>query len=136
MSVFALTDASVVINSVDLSDHVRSVTLSITSEELDTTAMSATGFRTRAGGLKDGSLAIEFNQDFASSEIDATFNGIIGTVVAFVIKPTSGSVSSTNPSYSGNVLITEYSPIANGVGELATLTVTFPTSGAITRAVS
>ena len=132
MSVFALTDASVVINSVDLSDHVRS----IASEELDTTAMSATGFRTRAGGLKDGSLAIEFNQDFASSEIDATFNGIIGTVVAFVIKPTSGSVSSTNPSYSGNVLITEYSPIANGVGELATLTVTFPTSGAITRAVS
>tara|TARA_R110002020_G_scaffold63314_1_gene169136 strand:- start:5809 stop:6219 length:411 start_codon:yes stop_codon:yes gene_type:complete len=136
MSVFALTDASLVINSVDLSDHVRSVTLSITSEELDTTAMSSTGFRTRAGGLKDGSLAIEFNADFASSEIDATFNGIIGTVVTFVVKPTSGSVSATNPSYSGSVLITEYSPLANGVGDLATLSVTFPTSGAILRAVS
>ena len=136
MAVFAFTDASVTINSVDLSDHVRSVSLSLTAEELDTTAMSATGYRTRAGGLKDGSLTVEFTQDFASSEIDATFNGIIGTVVAFVVKPTSGSVSSTNPSYSGNVLITEYMPLANAVGDLATVSMTFPTSGAVTRATS
>ena len=136
MAVFAFTDASVTINSVDLSDHVRSVTLTLTAEELDTTAMSSTGYRTRAGGLKDGSLALEFNQDFASSEIDATFNGIIGTVVAFVVKPTSGSVSATNPSYSGSVLVTEYSPLANAVGDLATASMTFPTSGAITRATS
>jgi len=136
MAVFAFTDASVTINSVDLSDHVRQVSLSLTAEELDTTAMSATGYRTRAGGLKDGSLTVEFNQDFASSEIDATFNGIIGTVVAFVVKPTSGSVSSTNPSYSGNVLITEYMPLANAVGDLATVSMTFPTSGAVTRATS
>ena len=136
MAVFAFTDASVTINSVDLSDHVRQVSLSLTAEELDTTAMSATGYRTRAGGLKDGSLTLEFNQDFASSEIDATFNGIIGTVVAFVLKPTSGSVSSTNPSYSGNVLITEYMPLANAVGDLATVSMTFPTSGAVTRATS
>ena len=136
MAVFAFTDASVTINSVDLSDHVRQVSLSLTAEELDTTAMSATGYRTRAGGLKDGSLTLEFNQDFASSEIDATFNGIIGTVVAFVVKPTSGSVSSTNPSYSGNVLITEYMPLANAVGDLATVSMTFPTSGAVTRATS
>ena len=39
MAVFAFTDASVTINSVDLSDHVKSVTLSLTAEELDTTAM-------------------------------------------------------------------------------------------------
>ena len=136
MAVFAFTDASVTINSVDLSDHVRSVTLTLTSEELDTTAMSSTGYRTRSGGLKDGSLSLEFNQDYASSEIDATFNGIIGTVVAFVVKPTSGSVSSTNPSYSGSVLITEYSPLANAVGDLAVASMTFPTSGATTRAVS
>ena len=136
MAVFAFTDASVTINSVDLSDHVRSVSLSLTAEELATTAMSATGYRTRAGGLKDGSLTVEFNQDFASSEIDATFNGIIGTVVAFVVKPTSGSVSSTNPSYSGNVLITEYMPLANAGGDLATVSMTFPTSGAVTRATS
>ena len=135
MAVFSFTDASLVLNSVDLSDHVKSITLNITAEELDTTAMSAT-FRTRAAGLKDGSIAVEFNQDFASSEVDATLNGIIGTAVTFVVKPTSGSVSSTNPSYSGSCLITEYPPFGNAVGDLASVSVTWPTTGAITRATS
>ena len=135
MAVFNFVNASETINSVDLSDHVRSVTLNLTSEELDSTAMSST-YRTRVGGLKDGSLSLEFNQDFASSEIDQTLNGIIGTTVAFVVTPDAGSTSATNPAYSGNVLITEYPPFGNAVGDLATVSVTWPTSGAISRATS
>jgi hypothetical protein len=132
---FVLTDASVVLNSVDLSDHVSSVTLEITSDEIVTTAMGDT-FQSRTGGLKDGTLSIEFQQDFASSEVDATLFPLLGSTTAFVIKPTSGSVSATNPSYSGNVLVNSHSPVANGVGELATMSVSFPTSGSITRATS
>jgi hypothetical protein len=132
---FVLTDASVVLNSVDLSDHVSSVTLEITSDEIVTTAMGDT-FQSRTGGLKDGTLSIEFQQDFASSEVDATLFPLLGSTTAFVVKPTSGSVSATNPSYSGNVLVNSHSPVANGVGELATMSVSFPTSGTITRATS
>jgi|TARA_R100001463_G_scaffold1130_2_gene4800 hypothetical protein len=132
---FVLTDASVVLNSVDLSDHVSSVTLEITSDEIVTTAMGDT-FQSRTGGLKDGTLSIEFQQDFASSEVDATLFPLLGSTTAFVVKPTSGSVSSTNPSYAGNVLVNSHSPVANGVGELATMSVSFPTSGTITRATS
>ena len=135
MAKFVLTDASVVLNSVDLSDHVSSVTLEITSDEIVTTAMGDT-FQSRTGGLKDGTLSIEFQQDFASSEVDATLFPLLGSTTAFVIKPTSGSVSATNPSYSGNVLVNSHSPVANGVGELATMSVSFPTSGSITRATS
>ena len=130
-----MTDASVTLNSVDLSDHVSSVTLEITADEIVTTAMGDT-FQSRTGGLKDGTLSIEFQQDFASSEVDATLFPLLATTTAFVVKPTSGSVSATNPSYSGNVLINSHSPIANGVGELATMSVSFPTSGTITRATS
>ena len=39
MATFVFTDASVTINSVDLSDHVRSVTLDLSAEEQDDTAM-------------------------------------------------------------------------------------------------
>ena len=39
-------------------------------------------------------------------------------------------------SYSGNVLVNQHIPVANGVGELATMSVSFPTSGTITRATS
>jgi len=132
---FVLTDASVTLNSVDLSDHVASVTLDITADEIVTTAMGDT-FQSRTGGLKDGTLSIEFQQDFAASEVDATLWPLLGTTTAFVVKPTSSAVSATNPSYSGNVLVNQHIPVANAVGELATMSVSFPTSGTITRATS
>ena len=135
MAKFVLTDASVTLNSVDLSDHVSSVTLEITAEEITTTAMGST-FVERTGGLKSGNLSIEFQQDFAASEVDATLWPLLGTTTAFVVKPTSSAVSATNPSYSGNVLVTQHIPVANGVGELATMSISFPTSGTISRNVS
>ena len=135
MAKFVLTDASVTLNSVDLSDHVSSVTLEITADEIVTTAMGDT-FQARTGGLKDGTLSIEFQQDFAASEVDATLWPLLGSTTTFEVKPTSGAVSSTNPKYSGSVLINAHSPVANGVGELATMSVSFPTSGTITRATS
>jgi len=132
---FVLTDASVVINSVDLSDHVSSVTLDITADEIMTTSMGST-FQSRTGGLKSGTLSIEFQQDFAASEVDATMFPLLGTTTAFVVKPTSGSVAATNPSYSGSILINQHIPLANGVGELSTMSVSYPTSGVISRATS
>ena len=135
MAKFVLTDASVTLNSVDLSDHVSSVTLEITADEIVTTAMGDT-FQARTGGLKDGTLSIEFQQDFAASEVDATLWPLLGSTTTFEVKPTSGAVSSTNPKYSGSVLVNSHSPVANGVGELATMSVSFPTSGTITRATS
>jgi len=132
---FAFTDASVTINSVDLSDHVRSVTLNIEAEDLEDTAMGDT-FRSRIGGLKDWSIDIEFNQDFAASEVDATIFPLLGTVVAVEVRPTSSSVSSTNPKFSGNVLVSEYNPLDGSVGDLATTSVSWPGAGALTRATS
>jgi hypothetical protein len=135
MATFVLADASVVINSVDLSDRVSSVTLSVEVDEQEDTAMGDT-YRSRIGGLRDWSVDIEFHQDFGSSEVDDTIWPLVGTVAPIVIKPTSGAVSSTNPSYSGNVLVTEYSPIDGGVGDLATTSVSWPGSGPLTRATS
>tara|TARA_R110002020_G_scaffold425930_1_gene635368 strand:- start:338 stop:760 length:423 start_codon:yes stop_codon:yes gene_type:complete len=135
LATFVLNNASVTLNSVDLSDHVQSVTLDITADEVVTTAMGDT-FVSRTGGLKDGSLAIEFQQDFASSEVDATLFPLLGSTTAFIVKADAGSTSSTNPAYTGTVLVNSHAPVANGVGELATMSVTFPTSGTITRATS
>jgi predicted secreted protein len=132
---FAFTDASVTINSVDLSDHVRSVTLNIEAEDLEDTAMGDT-FRSRIGGLKDWSIDIEFNQDFAASEVDATIFPLLGTVVAVEVRPTSSPVSATNPKFSGNVLVSEYNPLDGSVGDLATTSVSWPGAGALTRATS
>lgn len=133
MAKFVATDYNVTINGASFSNSLAAVTLDITSEEQETTAFGD-GFRTRIGGLKDGSITLDFHQDFGSASVDATLFPLIGTQATVVIKPTSGTVSATNPSYTALALVTQYQPFASNVGELATLSVTWPTSGSVTRA--
>lgn len=133
MTVLVLTDVKVVINSVNLSDHATSLTLTIDVDEQETTAFGAT-FRARVGGLKDGKLDVEFNQDFAAANVDATIWAALGTVVPFTAKATTAATSATNPEYQGNVLINAHTPIDGSVGDLAKTKISWPTTGTVTRA--
>jgi len=135
MASFAFTDGVLVVNSVDLSEFVTSMTLNVEVEELEDTAMGDT-WRNRLAGLKDYSLDVEFNSDFAASAVDATLWSIFGTVTEFSIKATSASTSATNPVYSGYLLISQLTPIGGSVGDLAKVSVTWPGSGALTRSTS
>jgi len=130
---FVAKDFSVTIDSNDVSASIASVTLSQTAEDVETTAFGSNS-RTRIGGLKDGEVSFDFHQDFGAAGIDSIFNPLLGTVVEVVIKPTSEAVGSTNPSYTFNVLVAEYSPFDSSVGDLATFSVSLPISGDVTRA--
>lgn len=137
MARIVLTDAKVTINGVNLSDHIASITINQSNDVVETTAFSSTAAKTRVAGLADNSVTLEFHQDFASSNVEATINGassLVGTVTAIVVTPTSSSVSATNPSYSFNALVSEWTPLNASVGELSTASVTWPISGAITKA--
>lgn len=140
MARLVLTDAYVVLASTDISQYVTSVTLSSTLDVVETTGMSNTS-RTRVAGLRDNQITLEFNQDFASGALEALVypsdaSTKIGTAVAMVVKPNGSTTSTTNPSYSFNALITEWQSVSGSVGELATVSVTWPISGAITKATS
>lgn len=140
MARLVLTDAYVVLASTDISAYVTSVTLSSTLDVVETTSMGSTS-RTRVAGLRDNQVTLEFNQDFASGALetliypsDATTK--IGTAVAMEIRPTSAAASATNPKYSFSALITEWQSVSGSVGELASVSVSWPISGAITKATS
>ena len=135
MAVFAATDFTVSVNSVDLTDHCDSVSTDFNVAELGTTAFGDS-WDTKIGGLKSGNVSLNFHQDFASSSVDSTLWSALGTVVNVVLKPTSGAVSATNPSYTFPVLVTQVQPVNAGVGELATQSLTWPLAGAVTRATS
>ncbi len=135
MARVVLTDAKVVINSVHLSDHIASVSLSMSQDVVETTAFSSTAAKTRVAGLQDNSVTLEFHQDFASSNVEATIYPLLGSTTTIVVSPTS-TVSATSPSYSFTALVSEWTPLNGGVGELATASVTWPISGAITKATS
>jgi len=109
--------------------------LELTSEDLTTTPFG-TGAVTRIGGLKDGTLQLEFHQDFAADSVDDVLFPLLGTTVTFLIVPTSETVGAGNPSYAGSCLVTTYSPFASATGDLATLSVSWPVSGPVTRSIT
>jgi hypothetical protein len=141
MAKFVLTSVTTTINGVDFSDHLASVTLDLSADEVETTAFGGSGFRTRVGGLKDASITLSFHNDFGSSgsdAVDSTIYNLYGSNATVVVLPTSGSASATNPSYSGVFLVSQVNPISGSVGDLATRDLTWPVAGTagIVRATS
>jgi hypothetical protein len=132
-----LTDVSVIINNVDLSDHIASVELSQSIDDIETTAFGDGG-RTRVGGLEDSSVTLTFHQDYAATSVDATIAPLVGgtTSIKVVPKGTAGTVSATNPVYDFTCLVTEWQPLSGSVGDLNTADITWPVSGRITRGTS
>ena len=140
MARLVLTNAYVLYASNDISQYVTSVSLSTSVDVIETTGLGSSA-RTRVGGLFDNSVVLEFNQDFADNALEELINGTslatstVGTAVAMEIRPVNGAVSASNPKYTFNALIAEWQPLSAAVGELVTASVTWPISGAITKAI-
>jgi predicted secreted protein len=132
MAKFAATDYKVTINGTNFSTNLNSVELALESDDLETTAFGGE-FRTRIGGLKSGSITLQFMQDFAAASVDATLFPLFNTLATVVITPTSGTVNSSNPSYTAVALVNSYTPFASSVGDIATFSITLPTSGTVQR---
>lgn len=139
MAVTVLTNASVTFNSVDLSDHVESVEIDMSYDDVEITAMGATA-HSFSPGLRNDEIKVTFLQDFAASEVDQTLNSYLGnaTGATLVVKPVATTVSSVNPSYTMTATIYSYQPISGSVGEASKTEVTFkPVAGGfIVRATS
>ncbi len=140
MARLVLTNVEVTIAGVSLADHIASVTLGSTYDVLDTTAFAGGNVpqaaRERIAGLVDNSVTLEFHQDFAAGDVEATIYPLLGTVAAIKIQPVNGAISATNPEYQFNALISEWTPLNGAVGELATASVTWPISGPIVKDVT
>jgi hypothetical protein len=140
MAALVLTNASVVINGINLSEFITSIAISTSEDVVDTTGMGSAGARTRVSGLADNSVTIEFNQDFAAGgpevSINAVGSSLVGTNTTIVVKPTSAAVGATNPSYSFSAVVSEWQPLSGAVGELSSISTTWPISGVITKAIA
>lgn len=134
MAKTVVTSRYVSIGTADVSSALSGASLEITVEEVDKTSLGSAGWREVAAGLKSGSVTLNFQQDFGVGGVDALLYPLIGTEATVTIRSSSATVSATNPAYSAVVLVSQYTPIAGAVGDLATFDVTFPTVGAVTRA--
>lgn len=135
MSTYKYTDAVVIIAGVDLSDHVKSVSLVYEAANLDDTVMGK-DTTSGKGGLFNWSVDITFLQNFAAGKVNATLFSIVGTAVTVVVQPTSAADGTDNPAYTGLGLLTSYTPMTGTVGDLAEASVSFASAGPLTQDVT
>ena len=135
MAKLVLTDASVTINSVDLSDHVQSCTLNFNTDQVEVTSMSDTAHKF-VGGLDNITCDVTMFQDFAASEVEATVFDLVGTTTTVVVKPTSAVVGADNPTYTiTGAYVASHTPVAGTVGDAAMTTLNF-VGGVLAKATS
>jgi hypothetical protein len=132
---FSVTPPVPVGSVYDFSDHISSITLGTVHETIDTTEVGQV-YRRVIAGLGTNSVNFEFYQDFATNSVEDIIYDWIGTRVLCRIKPTTSSVSSTNPEYEFQVLITEWTPLNAGVGQISTINVNWPINGSIDKNIS
>lgn len=119
----------------DFSDHVSSVQITRSYEELDVTALGDLG-RKRKAGLENSTITLTFFQDFAASSVNAIIEPLLGGTGYIEVLPSGATASATNPKYSATVSVLEWTPLKGGVGEMATVDATFPVFGVVTKALS
>jgi hypothetical protein len=130
-----LSSPDITINSVSLTDQATAATITYTVEALENTAFGSTS-RTYTSGLANNSITVTLYQSYAASETEVSVYNLVGTTTTLVIKPSSGAVSATNPSYTlTNAYLESHTPINASLGELSTIDLTF-TGGTLTKATS
>ena len=131
MSVFLNNKVGVKINSVDISDHVSSVTLNRSFEELDVTAMGDLS-RKFTKGLEASSVTLSIFNDLAALGVTSTLASAWGTTVTMVLlQDKNTAVSATNPLYTFSVLVNKTTDVNGYVVDMSTQDLTFTVNGVV-----
>ena len=130
-----LSNATVQINSIDVTDQVSAASIVRVIEALESTSFGKTA-RVYVGGLENSTLTLTMYNSFAASETYSTLSALVGTSTTVTIKPTSAATSATNPLSTLTGCYLETLPIVNAaLGALDTIDITF-TGGVFTSATS
>jgi hypothetical protein len=133
MAIFLQNNVGVKINSVDISDHVTSATLSQIFDEVEITSMGSNAHQ-YVKGLESSTLTIDFLNDFAATNVMATLQAAYGTTVTAVILPVKGTaVSATNPLYTVSILVNNLTPVNGAVGDVSSSSITFTCNSTVVQ---
>jgi Phage tail tube protein len=128
----------VALGGTDYSDHISKAELKIQAEDKETTTFGSSGWKEVLAGIKSAELSLTFKQDVAASNVDSVFSALAlaGSTTTFEVRLSNAVVGVSNPKYTGTVLVNSWSPISGSVGDVAEVDVSWPTTGAVTRATS
>lgn len=128
MAKSVVTDVTVTIGTAVLTDHAHRATVNLTGDAQESTAFGSR-WRERLFGLKDGSVTIDFHQDFATGSVNAVLAAAFGGTAAVIIGAAGTATAGLGTAV---CLINDIKPIDSSVGDIASVSLTWPTSGAVT----
>jgi hypothetical protein len=126
-----LYNSSVVVNGVDLSDHVESVSYTEGLDGQRADAMSEIQKYEMPGLVNISDLTVNFYQDYAAAKVYATIHPLVTARSIFnvVIKADSGANAPTNPAFTLPVFVRN-NPVFSGThGDRHMTTVVFAPAG-------
>lgn len=128
-----LSNATVSIGGVDLSDQCSAAQLTVGYDSLETTAFGDAGHKFTKG-LQMVEVTLTMFNSYGATEVEATLYDIVGDGdTTIVISPSGTTESATNPEYTiQNAMLSSFTPIASTVGSLSVVNVTF-TGGTFSR---
>jgi hypothetical protein len=129
MAKLVLTDVQTKIGGVDYSANINQVEINVSADSVETTSFGSQ-WRTEVSGLKSGTFTVAFHNDYAAAAIDSSLWALFGTNATVVVKPVG---TATGVGYTFVCNISNLTPVAGSVGDLATQNVTWPVSGEVTR---
>jgi hypothetical protein len=129
MATFLNNKVGFKVNSVDLSAYVQSFVLNRVLDQIEISSMGDTSHKYTTGLSADTITVTFLNNDAASGagSVRATLQAAFGTTVAFsAIQDTASAVSSTNPIYTGTILVDNLTDInAPSPADIGTIDITF-----------
>ena len=135
MAKYVVTGTTVKLNGSDISSSCARAELVINSAEVETTDFGSGGWTEVIGGLKSGTVSLDFHSDFGAGAVSALLQPLVGTIGTVVLIAGNGTAaSSTTPAYTATVLVNSFTPVSGAVGDLSSFSVSFPTTGSVSYA--
>jgi len=129
MATFLNNKVGFKVATVDLSSYVQSFVLNRVLDSIEISAMGDTAHKYTTGLAADTITVTFLNNDIATGagSVRATLQAAFGTTVAFsALQDTGSAVSTTNPLYTGTILVNDLTDInAPSPADIATIDITF-----------
>lgn len=132
---YVIRNGIVAVDGVNISTLIREVSVEMTADDVDVTAMGAGGHGHLAG-IRDDSFTFTAYSDFTATGLHTVLNAKFVAAGTYEVKvtPSGSTIGTANPMFIGYCPALSYSPISGAVGDAAMTPVNMPVNGTITVA--
>lgn len=135
---YVIKDPTIYIDTHDVSDLVREVTVHREYADVDATGARSDGAMEHKHGLRNDSFTIVAKSTFGAAGLDSILEDLFENEEEFevTVNPHALPTTTDNPQYQGTCILLTYEPITGQIGALSTASLNLPCQGRIAKVTS